>query len=47
MSKSTDLALLSTYRSKRNVRLRVGRIVHEIKEEWLVAAIIAANLIPN
>lgn len=33
--------LLSTYKDKRSVRLRIGKVKPEIKLEWVVAAILS------
>lgn len=35
--------LLSTYRDRGNIRLRIGKVIPEIKLEWVVATILSTN----
>lgn len=40
---TTNVTLLPTYMDRRNVRGRIGRVLAEIKSEWLMTAVIAAK----
>lgn len=41
--RSEKMTLLPTYKGRRKIRLRIGRVILEIKLEWVAAAILSAT----